>query len=89
MESSVSGRYYVYVINAGQGNTIKLLETSQPSSINYSLFVNNIQVDWIINQDFRKDFINKVIEAHTSNLDLDFDKRQACLDVLISWNTIV
>lgn len=86
-EERVSGAGCVYVINVGQGNTIKLVETVFSSSIEYKLLVNNIQVDWLINQGFRKDFISKVIESYCNGLEFK-DSRQTCLDVLLSWYTV-
>lgn len=77
---------FVYVIDAGQGNTIKLVEAAPPaSSLKYRLLVNNVQVDGIINQDFRRDFISRVIEAYYLSLDSN-NYRQTCIDVLSSWN---
>lgn len=87
-EERVSGIECIYTINAGQGNTIKLVETAFSSSIEYKLLVNNIQVDWLIDQDFRKDFISKVIESYCFGLEFK-DSRQTCFDVLLSWYTMV
>lgn len=87
LEDRACGFGFVYVINAGQGNTIKLAEVAPPdSSLRYRLLVNNVQVDGLINQDFRRDFISKVIKAFYFSLDLNFSTRQTCIDVLSSWN---
>lgn len=86
-EERVSGIECIYSINAGQGNTIKLVETVFSSSIEYKLLVNNIQVDWLIGKDFRKDFISKVIESYCFGLEFK-DSRQTCFDVLLSWYTV-
>lgn len=86
LEDRACGFGFVYVINAGQGNTIKLVEVAPPaSSLKYKLLVNNVQVDGIIDHYFRRDFISRVIEAYYLSLDLN-NYRQTCIDVLSSWN---